>query len=184
MTRSITPRRLLLAGRNMAAGITLIITPALLWLGIAGPGQAAQAATITPYYFTLQTAQSSGTLGVFTSVTGLVGSTPGKLYSVVLKGPFESQEYFALFNLRNQEMTGPVQKQNLFLAAHSGSSNGPVVAEWKLRDAFESELAMSRSTDGPPETISVRFTTYGVTAVPVMRVPHQVTFPYRVALAS
>jgi hypothetical protein len=166
MARSITPRRLLLAGRNMAAGITLIITPALLWLGIAGPGQAAQAATTTTLYFTLQTAKSSGTLGVFTSVTGLVGITPGKLDNVVLSGPFEPQEYLALRNLLQQEMTGPVQNQNLFLAGHTGSPNGPVVVEWKLWDAFESYLAVSGPTAGSPaETISVRFATYGVTRV-------------------
>jgi hypothetical protein len=154
MAHRIAPPRLLAALGNTAAGITLIITPVLLCLGIAGPGQAAQAATTAPpaAYYILQAGATR--LGTFGQLAKLTTSDPAR---IVLKDSPLADD-LALYSYWQAEQAGTARRVDFTLTMRTGSPAGPLAEEWDLKDAYVSRLELSGVKAGTTEALEVSVT--------------------------
>ena len=151
MTHRLAPRRLLSALRNAAVGIALIVTPILLFLGVAGPGQAAEAATNTTpaTIYDLQVKDAGGGYE-FTQLVKLTTSDPAK---IVLSGPLENDT--ALWAWYQGERAGTIGRMNLTLTK---ITNGTLAEEWGLNGARLSRLEVTGLKAGSTTTAKLTVT--------------------------
>ena len=149
MAHRIAPRRLRPALRNTAAGLTFIGTPVLLFLGVAGPGQAAQAAT-TPAPANHYVLRADGRPGSweFGQLVRITTSGPPK---IVLRSS-SINGFPTLWSLFKAEQKGTVGRVNFTLTAYTGSANSTLAEEWDLGGAKVSRMLISGLKAGGTST--------------------------------
>ena len=165
MAHRIAPRRLRPALRNTAAGLTLIGTPVLMFLGVAGPGPAAQAATIptVPGHYVLTVDGGAGSWDF--SQARFTATHPPK---VVLRG--SPGNGAALWSLEKAEQRGTVGRVNFTLALYTGAANSTLAEEWDLGGARVSRMQISGLKPGGT-SIAVLTVTIVANSVTIAREP-------------
>ena len=155
MAHRIAPRRLRPALRNTAAGLTLISAPVLMFLGVAGPGQAAQAATIAtpPAHYVLKVDGGAGHWE-FSQLVRITTSGPPKI--VLRSSP--ASGFTTLWSLLKAEQKGTVGRVNFTLTAYTGAVSGTPAEQWDLGGAKVTRMQVSGLKAGGTSIVTLTVT--------------------------